>query len=318
LIRYQTEDGEPKSSREYYSILKKGLDSIRLLIEYGVNINNFGEDGYTSLDYSVMYNHNYAKKVILDNLGLHSKRFIDYFDIENSNYNKVLNTTFVDKRLPPIHRDIKQKLKLYKETGREISTNSICEKSLYLDINERDWNGRTPLDLSIEIGNNIAENFLKNIGAKKSYELDEININNTKYELARKYCILSNLFELKKIENIHLIVNNIYPDKFFETLLHELLKKEFIPKENYYLLEFLLTKGANPNIYVKIPLLKLIVFRYLNENKAVLENTLRLLLKNNLDINQKDNEGKTAISYIIGNKSYDNLFYILKEFNLYW
>lgn len=178
LIRFQAGDGNNDSRQEYYNMLDNLYPFLELLVNYGADVNKAGEDGYTALDYAVEYNHPNAKRLIKKKGGLHSKRFVDteykiYYRKEPTDKIKYIETKFVNKKLPPFHHDIKWEYKNYKDRGIPLNIGFMqiyCDKGI--DINQKDWKGRTPLDYAIDLGHHIAVDFLRQHGGKTSQELE--------------------------------------------------------------------------------------------------------------------------------------------------
>lgn len=179
LVYSQTGDGRVESRQEYYHMLEKNLPMLELLIKFGANVNGAGENGYTPLDYAVEHNHPYAKKLLKKHGALHSKRFIDesyktYYRKEPSDKIKFIETKFVDKRLPPYHHDIKWEHHNYKNRGMELTIGWMEDYyTRGIDINQKDWKGRTPLDFALELGHHVAVEFLRKHGGKTSKELEQ-------------------------------------------------------------------------------------------------------------------------------------------------
>ncbi|MFN8671077.1 MAG: hypothetical protein U0457_03215 [Candidatus Sericytochromatia bacterium] len=175
--------------------------SLEYAIKKGANINKEDGRGYTPLDWCIEYNHYIGAEILFKNGAKHSKYFFKakiekiyedkknlkgYFKVyphlENLSIDDCIDTvkTYKPPKIYPFQYELDR---IYRGSQREIIDKN--GNSLYLpqdigflenvlkraDINEKDDKGRTPLDYAIELGNTVAEKFLRENGGKLSSEL---------------------------------------------------------------------------------------------------------------------------------------------------
>lgn len=156
------------------------VDIINLLLEFGANINIYNEEGYTPLDFSVIYDNPLAKEFLIKKSAKFSKRsindsyFSDMFSKDEVYSVGFIETKYIpDKKLTFIqgfleynmtcHIDWKDKLFIDEQIIKYIEDGG--------DINEKNNFEQTALDYAEEIGHHVAVEYLLGIGAKRSSEL---------------------------------------------------------------------------------------------------------------------------------------------------
>ncbi len=157
----------------------KDTSMLELLISYKPDINKPDEEGYTSLDKAYEIHHESAYKLLKEKGAKHSKRFVETshkgYDLANSKIDYI-DIPYIDKTLPHIHQEIKRILRNHNELNRPLNLGfleDIVKKEK--NINVEDWKKRTPLDFAIELGHNLAVDYLRIHGGKTSKELEEEN-----------------------------------------------------------------------------------------------------------------------------------------------
>lgn len=157
---------------------------ILLLINYGANINQSDDLGYTPLDcmFRVI---NPKAESILKNFGAkHSKLFIEKeykIEVETSIfYGHYIETNiakyWLDQWQLNFHNEIKKDIELY-----EMGINNECDLFFLdewinnkKDINRLDTNGKTSLDIALDIGHNLVAEKIRENGGKTSSELESL------------------------------------------------------------------------------------------------------------------------------------------------
>ncbi|MFN8674204.1 MAG: ankyrin repeat domain-containing protein [Candidatus Sericytochromatia bacterium] len=186
---------------EYPEVIETKI--LEYAIKKGVDINKSDGRGYTPLDWCIEYNHYTGAEILVKNGAKHSKYFFKskiekiyedkknlkgYFKVyphlENLSIDDCIDTvkTYKKPKIYPFQYELDR---IYRGSQREIIDKN--GNSLYLpqgigfiesllkddraDVNEKDDKGRTPLDYAIELGNTVAEKFLRENGGKLSSEL---------------------------------------------------------------------------------------------------------------------------------------------------
>lgn len=162
------------------NILKESADMIKLLIEKGADINKPDGNGFTPLDIAHQNDHQTAFEILLKLGAKFSQRhFNEYLSDENKKYfniieNDCIKTEWIDKTMPMLHTDIEKEVGCKINFNKNIDLKRISyhvENIRNLDINQKDWKGRTALDYAIELEHDLAIEYLEKHGAKRASEL---------------------------------------------------------------------------------------------------------------------------------------------------
>jgi ankyrin repeat protein len=167
---------------EEMELFLKDTKTLELLIKYGADVNKPREDGFTPLDTAIMMHHKHATKLLKKHGAKYSKRFIDekypsYFPKKDHSNEEYIITVWIDKTLPPLHREIRRIYNNLKSFNEDLGLGFLSKKiNVNLDNpNEKDYLGRTAVDYAIELNHHLAVDYLRSVGGKTSKELEDEN-----------------------------------------------------------------------------------------------------------------------------------------------
>jgi ankyrin repeat protein len=167
------------------------------------------------------------------------------------------------------------------------------------DINDRDENGEIPLFWAIRANNVIAVGLLLERGAdptrRNNNGLTPIQVAVTQ---EKDFKILDLLLEYEDVD-----IDDGGQSGY--TVLHWAMATS-----NVTVVDFLLSKGANPNVADQNGATPLHVAAYCADKTDVLD---LILEKEKVDINRRDKDGQTALHYAVRGKRLDNVDYLLEN-----
>ncbi|MFN8674094.1 MAG: ankyrin repeat domain-containing protein [Candidatus Sericytochromatia bacterium] len=156
------------------------IDIIQLLLDFGANINIYNKDGYTPLDFSIIYENPLAKNFLITKGAKFSKRVTNdswaTYLFSKDDFEKVgfIETEYIpEEKFNFIQSNLEYNMRMFKRWDHKLIIDNDIIKYVENggDINEKNNYGKTPLDYAIEIGHTVGVEYLKSIGAKTSSEL---------------------------------------------------------------------------------------------------------------------------------------------------
>ncbi|ORY37857.1 ankyrin [Neocallimastix californiae] len=306
--------GNEKKSLESSEFRKKNIfNIIKLLLQHGLDIDAKDEEGKTLLLYAIEDENELIVNYLLENhASIHSVN-------ENIKCLKELTKNkkeYKDELLVDFEFRIKNKfniLKLLLQHG--------------LDIDAKDEEGKTLLLYAIEDENELIVNYLlENHASIHSVNenikcLKELTKNKKEYKdelLVDFEFRIKNKFNILKLLLQHGLDINSEDEEGKTLLLYA------VEDENEFIVNYLLENHASiHSVNENIKCLKEFTINKKGNKKESLEsfefrvknkfNIIKLLLKYGLDINAKDEEGKTLLLYAINEVNESLFYYLLKN-----
>ncbi|ORY37859.1 ankyrin, partial [Neocallimastix californiae] len=306
--------GNEKKSLERSEFRKKNIfNIIKLLLQHGLDIDATDEEGKTLLLYAIEDENELIVNYLLENhASIHSVN-------ENIKCLKELTKNkkeYKDELLVDFEFRIKNKfniLKLLLEYG--------------IDINAEDEESKTLLLYAIEYENEFIVNYL----LENHASIHSVNENikclrklTKKKNENKKELLLTFEFRIKNKFNILKLLLEYGIDINAEDEEGKTLLLYAVEDENEFIVNYLLENHASiHSVNENIKCLKEFTINKKGNKKESLEsfefrvknkfNIIKLLLKYGLDINAKDEEGKTLLLYAINEVNESLFYYLLKN-----
>ena len=254
-----------------YSVYRGELDIVKILINYTSSLNEKDKDGDTVLTISIKSDKEKAPEIV-DELLKSGKIKINFKDLILAiNYNKV---NIFKKLLKEAKENVKKEkdsnghpllfIALDKE-NIDILETLLKDKVILANVNEKDGNDLTPLMFAVIKRNIVIVQML----LENEVILKNINEKNSENKTAMDYVRVSNDKKDKAMENLLIQKGANVSDEI---------------KLSRFLVEECITDKLTPLMYA--------VWRHNLE-------ILKILIKRELDVNEEDKNGNTALAYAI-------------------